>query len=58
MYLIHINYKSTKMNTKTNSSKNSKGFKTITNNEKSDFLILMKKWLQIQKMSEKVDGHG
>ena len=46
------------MNTKTNSSKNSKGFKTITNNEKSDFLILMKKWLQIQKMSEKVDGHG
>jgi hypothetical protein len=47
MHMIHINYKSTKMNTRTNSSKNSKGFKTITNNEKSDFLNLMIKWLQI-----------
>jgi hypothetical protein len=45
--MIQISYKSTKMNTKTNSSKNSKGFKTITNNEKSDFLNLMIKWLQI-----------
>ena len=47
MHMININYKSTKMNTKTNSSKNSKGFKTITNNEKSNFLDLMIKWLQI-----------
>jgi hypothetical protein len=47
MHMIHINYKSTKMNTKTNSSKNYKGSKTITNNEKSDFLDLMIKWLQI-----------
>jgi hypothetical protein len=35
------------MNTKTNSSKNYKSFKTITNSKKSNFLDLMIKWLQI-----------
>ena len=58
MHMIIINYKSTKMNTKTTSSKNSKDFKSITNSEKSNFLDLMIKWLQIQKMPKKVDGHG
>jgi hypothetical protein len=47
MHMININYKSTKMNTKTNSSKNSKGFKRITNHEKSNFLDSMIKRLQI-----------
>jgi hypothetical protein len=47
MHMININYKSTKMNTKTNSCKNSKGFKRITNREKSNFLDSMIKWLQI-----------
>ena len=58
MHMIIINYKSTKMNKKTNSSKNSKDYKSITNSEKSNFVDLMIKWLQIQKMSKKVNGHG
>jgi hypothetical protein len=58
MHMIIINYKSTKMNTKTNSSKNAKGFKTVTKSKKYIFLDLMIKWFQIWKMSEKVDGHG
>ncbi len=41
MHMTIINYKSTKMNTKTHTSKNSKDYKSRTNSEKSNFLALM-----------------